>query len=372
MDKIYVTSPSLPPFDEYVAEIGSLWTSGVLTHQGPKYKELEDKVCGYLGVDYAALFANGHLALEGALWATCGDEGGEIITTPYTFASTTQAIVHMGFTPVFCDIDKRTMTIDVNKITDLISPKTKGILGVHVYGLPCDVDGIARIAEEHGLAVVYDAAHAFGERLRGKGVGRFGDVSMFSFHATKVFNTVEGGGLTFADDTLYRKLCAWRQFGSYESEAVDCVGTNAKMTEMHACMGLCNLRHMSEFIAARKQAFERYQEALRGLYGVTTISYPADLEPNYAYYPVLFNPEECGCTRDEVADALEAEGIFGRKYFYPLTSSFGCYRNKFAIQETPVAERISNEILCLPLYSGLSLEDVDRVTDVLLRRLGRK
>ncbi|MBR3160274.1 MAG: DegT/DnrJ/EryC1/StrS family aminotransferase [Atopobiaceae bacterium] len=362
---IPVTSPALPPFEEFVEEIRDIWDSHVLTHQGPKYHLLEEAIRDYLSVANAPLFANGHLALQVAFWSL-GLTSGEVITTPYTFSSTTQAIVGCGLTPVFCDIDPRTLCIDASKIEELITPKTKAIVGVHVYGTPCDVKAIEDIAKRHGLKVIYDAAHAFGETFDGVGIGNFGDISMFSMHATKVFNTVEGGCLTFNDDELYSVATAIRQFGCYGTDETQYVGTNAKLTELHAAMGLCNLRHIDESIARRKAAYRVYQAAFDAIPGIQTVYYPESLKPNYAYYPVLFDEEVFGKSRDQIADELEQRGIYARKYFYPLTSTFAVYGPMFEIQATPIAQKVSEQVLCLPLFADLSPDDAATISKIVL------
>lgn len=357
--------PSMPAYEAYIEEIKSLWENRWLTHTGPKHQELEKKLCGYLGVENVSLFANGHLAMELAIDAL--QLKGEVITTPFTFASTTQAIVRNGLVPVFCDIDEKTYTMDAKKIESLITEKTSAIMPVHVFGNVCDVEAIARIAEKYNLKVIYDAAHSFGESVNGNAIGRYGDVSMFSFHATKVFHTVEGGCLTYADSSYTQKFNELRQFGMVGQESVQAIGTNAKMTEMHAAMGLCNLRVVDEFIMKRKLATERYHELLSGVPGISLCKIPGNIKPNYAYMPALFNKEEFGMSRDDVCDLLAEEGIYARKYFFPLTSHFEIYQGMFDIQETPVAEKVANNILTLPLYSDLSLEDVERVCKVLLK-----
>lgn len=358
---IPVVSPSMPPYEEYLQEIQSLWESRWLTHTGPKHRQLQQALCQYMQLEHLELFANGHLALELGLLAL--GLTGEVITTPFTFASTTQAIVRCGLQPVFCDIRPDDYTIDADKIEALITERTSAILPVHVYGNLCQVDKIEAIARKYGLKVIYDAAHAFGIRQGGKGVGNFGDMSMFSFHATKVFHTVEGGGLAFRDPALHERLAELRQFGMQGQEAVPLVGTNAKMTEMHAAMGLCNLRHVDEYIARRKAAVRRYQERLRNIAGLKPCTEAEDVQGNYAYFPVLV--EGYVCSRDQLADRLAAHGIFARKYFYPITSSFACYQGRFPIQDTPVAQWVSDRILCLPLYSDLSLDTVDSICDLL-------
>lgn len=362
---IPVTSPALPPFEEFVDEIRDIWDSHILTHQGPKYQRLEAEICSYLGAKHAPLFANGHLALQVAFW-TLGLTDGEVITTPFTFASTTQAIVGCGLTPVFCDIDPVSMCIDASKIEDLITPRTKAIVGVHVYGLPCDFDEIQRIADEHGLKVIYDAAHAFGESYRGRPIGSYGDMSMFSMHATKVYNTVEGGCLTFDDEEMYEKACCIRQFGAYGTDETNYVGTNAKLTELHAAMGLCNLRHIDEFIAARKLVFDVYSQEFGEVEGLRLLQYPSELVPNYAYYPVVVDDELFGEDRDALAERLARHNILARKYFSPLTSSFEVYQDMFEIQDTPIAEDITRRVLCLPLYADLSQDEARAISQIVL------
>lgn len=360
---IMVVRSSMPPYEEFIEEIKDLWESRHLTHQGPKYHLLEEKLKEYLGVKEISMFANGHLALELAIEAM--GLTGEIITTPFTFASTTQAIVRNGLTPVFCDIREDDYTIDVSKIESLITDKTSAIMPVHVYGNVCDVYAIEKIAKKHNLKVIYDAAHVFGVEVDGVPIGNFGDMTMFSFHATKVYHTVEGGGLVFSDPKYLTKLAQLRQFGMQGQESVPIVGTNAKMTEMHAAMGLCNLRHIDEEIAKRKKAAERYLQRLGGVKGIK-LCYPKDnVKGNYAYFPVVFDGYKYN--RDEVSDLLAKENIFARKYFYPLTSDFEAYQGKFPIQDTPIARRIANNVLTLPLFADLTVEEVDRICDIILR-----
>ncbi len=360
---IMVVRSSMPPYEEFIAEIKDLWESRHLTHQGSKYHLLEEGLKKYLGVSNISMFANGHLALELAIKAM--GLTGEIITTPYTFASTTQAIVRNGLTPVFCDIREDDYTMDPAKIEALITEKTSAIMPVHVYGNVCDVYEIERIAKKHNLKVIYDAAHVFGVELDGIPVGNFGDMTMFSFHATKVFHTVEGGGLTFSNPAYLETLAQLRQFGMQGQEAVPMVGTNAKMTEMHAAMGLCNLRHIDEEIAKRKKAAERYLERLGGVSGIKLCYPKANVKANYAYFPIVF--EGYKYNRDEVSENLAKENIYARKYFYPLTSDFEAYQGMFPIQETPIARRIANNVLTLPLYADLTVEEVDQICDIILK-----
>ena len=362
---INVVRASLPPFEEYVEEISDIWESRWLTHTGPKHQQLEKDLESFLDTPNVELFSNGHMALELALRVL--KVKGEVITTPFTFASTTQAIADVGLTPVFCDINETDYTMDVDKIEDLITEKTEAIVPVHVYGNICDYKKIEEIAEKHHLKVIYDAAHAFGETIDGKNAANLGDVSMFSFHATKVFNTVEGGGLTFADDALCKEFAAIRQFGMYGKEDAEMLGTNAKMTEFHAAMGLCNLRHVLEEIDKRKMAYERYIERLTGVEGIYICPQKENVSYNYAYFPVRFSEEIFRKSRDQVADELIQNGIVPRKYFYPLTSDFTIIKEKFVVQDTPIAGKIADEILTLPLYAGLSEEEVDRICDIIMK-----
>lgn len=365
MQKINVTRSSMPDFEEYIKEIKPLWESRWLTNMGVKHNELEDALKKYLSVKNVSLFTNGHLALEAAI-AAMGLTG-EVITTPFTFASTTQAIVRNGLTPVFCDINKDDYTIDADKIESLITDKTTAIIPVHVYGNVCDVKKIAKIAEKHSLKVIYDAAHTFGVRVGNKGIGEFGDASMFSFHATKVFHTIEGGCVAYSDSSLTKKLLMQKNFGMENSESYPEVAGNAKMNEFQAAMGLCNLRHISEQIQKRKTVVERYIDNLSGADGITVWRPQKEVMHNYAYFPVMFDKELFGKSRDEVAAELAAENIFARKYFYPLTSEFECYKGKFEIQPTPIAEKAAQQVLTLPLYADLPLEDVDRICEAILR-----
>ena len=364
--RINVVMPSMPPYEEYCEEIKGLWDTRILTHSGQKHELLKKELLSYLKVDNLCLFANGHLALEIAIESL--GLTGEVITTPFTFASTTQAIVRNHLVPVFCDIDEESLTMDPSKIEKLITPKTSAIVPVHVYGNVCDVEGIQKIADKYNLKVIYDAAHAFGEEINGIGIGNYGDASMFSFHATKVFHTVEGGCTTFKDSGLNLIMEQIRQFGQLGKENAVRLGTNAKMTEMHAAMGLCNLRHLDEEINKRKRAVEIYRKRLEGVAGLKLcLNQQRNVKCNYAYFPVFFDKFVLGFDRDDVAAQLEKSNIFARKYFYPLTSDFDAYKGMFDIQETPVAKKIAEGILTLPLFSDISDDDVNRVCDVIIR-----
>ena len=358
---IQVTKSSMPNFEEYTNEIKDLWDTHWLTNMGTKHKNLESQLLDYLNVPNITLFTNGHLALECIIAAL--DLRGEVITTPFTFASTTHAIVRNGLKPVFCDINPDDYTIDVEKIESLITERTSAIIPVHVYGNVCDVDAIDRIAKKHNLKVIYDAAHTFGVTVNGQGIGTFGDASMFSFHATKVFNTIEGGAVTYNDSSIKQVLNDLKNFGITGPETVEYVGGNAKMNEFQAAMGICNLRHVNGEIIKRKKVVERYIENLKDITGIQLSKKQVDVESNYAYFPVVFDGYKM--TRDEVFEKLKGNDIIARKYFYPLTNSFECYKDQYDVDETPVAKYIAERVLTLPLYADLALEDVDRICEII-------
>jgi dTDP-4-amino-4,6-dideoxygalactose transaminase len=358
---IQVTKSSMPDFEEYIDEIRELWDTHWLTNMGTKHKNLESQLLDYLKVPNITLFTNGHLALECIIAAL--NLRGEVITTPFTFASTTHAIVRNGLKPVFCDINPYDYTIDVEKIESLITEKTSAIIPVHVYGNVCDVETIDRIAKKHNLKVIYDAAHTFGVTVNGQGVGTFGDASMFSFHATKVFNTIEGGAVTYNDSSIKQVLNDLKNFGITGLETVEYVGGNAKMNEFQAAMGICNLRHVNGEISKRKKVVERYIDNLKDIAGIQLSKEQMDVESNYAYFPVVFDGYKM--TRDEVFEKLKGNDIIARKYFYPLTNSFECYRGQYDVDKTPVAKYIAERVLTLPLYANLSLEDVDRICEII-------
>lgn len=361
---IPVMRPHLPPLEEYYREIQSVWDNHWLTNSGPKHTEFETQLKRYLSVDNIALFTNGHLALEAAIQAL--ELTGEVITSPYTFASTTQAILHSGLTPVFCDISPDSYTMDPSKIEALITPRTSAILPIHVYGNVCDYEAIDSIAQKYGLKVIYDAAHAFGIRVNGKSIADLGDASMFSFHATKVFHSIEGGALVYRRPELEDILRSWKNFGIVDVERVERVATNAKMTEFQACMGLCNLRNLSQTMESRKKAVQRYRNHLGQHPGLLLSPEVPGVTYNYAYFAVQVIPEEFGESRDELAQKLESKGIQTRKYFYPLTSQLSIPGLK--AQHTPIAEKVSSQILTLPLYTDIALEDVDKVCEAVLEK----
>lgn len=364
-EKIAVVQSGLPDFDEYVEEIRGLWETKWLTNNGEKHQQLEEGLRSYMNVNNIALFTNGHLALEAAIEVL--GLTGEVITTPFTFASTSHALVRKGLTPVYGDIRPDDYTLDATKLEKLITSKTSAIMPVHVYGNVCDVEAIEVIAKKHGLKVIYDAAHTFGVTVNGRGIGTFGDVSMFSFHATKVFHTIEGGALTFNDPELKERFERIKNFGITGPETVHEPGGNAKMNEFQAAMGLCNLRYVDETIAKRKVVRDAYDECLKEVPGIRLLKSQSGVETNHAYYPIVFTGEQN--RRDELFQVFADAGIFTRKYFYPLVTDYEWIGNRYASQRTPVARSIAERVLTLPLYPDLALDDVKRICDILAERM---
>lgn len=363
---ILVTKSSMPTAEEYMEEIKPIFESHWMTNMGPIYKKFQKQLISYLQVPEMSLFVNGHMALEMAIHALdLRETGGEVITTPFTFVSTTHAITRNNLKPVFCDIKPDDYTIDAEKIEALITDKTVAIIPVHVYGNICDVEAIQKIADKYGLKVIYDAAHAFGVTYKGTGIGNFGDASMFSFHATKVFNTIEGGGIAFKDKAYRTKLHELKNFGIHGSEDVLGIGGNAKLDEFRAAMGICNLKHIEQYISAREKVAKHYSERLSGIPGIRLCTPQEDVTANYAYYPVYFDEKVFGKSRDLIFEELADNDIHARKYFYPAINELSCYRNQYE-QNTPIAHDVSMHILTLPMYEGLALEDVDRICDIVL------
>ena len=361
---IPVIRSSMPPMEEYLAEIAPLWESRWLSNHGEKALELERRAAEYLGARHAVCTVNGHQALELVLQAL--ELKGEVITTPFTFVSTVAAIVRCGLTPVFCDVREDDCTLDPEKLEGLITERTCAILPVHVYGSLCRVGEIQAIAKKHDLKVIYDAAHAFGATYHGRGAGSFGDASMFSFHATKAFHSAEGGLITYRDERLTDALWQLQNFGLSGAGEVDRVAGNAKMNEFSAAMGLCNLRHLSEYLAGRKRAYEQYLSRLEGRQGIRLNRFSEDVEPNYTYFPIWIDPEEAGFSRDDLARALEDCGIGSRKYFSPAVCDMEPYRI-FDRGQTPIARKAASQVLTLPMYAELTQTEVDEICDVILK-----
>ena len=363
-EKIFVTQSSMPPYEEYIEAIKPLWDSHWLTNMGKYHKELEAQLKTYLKVPQISLMVNGHMALEMAIQAMDFPEGAEVITTPFTFISTTHAIVRNHLKPVFCDVKLSDGTIDETKIEDLITENTVAIVPVHVYGNICNIEEIQRIADKYSLKVIYDAAHAFGVTYKGKGIGSYGDASVFSFHATKVFNTIEGGAVTFSDPKFYDKLYNLKNFGIRGEELVVSVGANAKMNEFAAIMGLCNLKHIDAVIQERKIRYEKYKELLRDVPGIRFFEDKPECEKNYAYFPIRVE-ETYGMTRNELYDRLREHNIYARKYFYPLTSDQACFKNKYKKVDLSNARKLSEEVLALPFYQKLEFEKIKEIAELI-------
>lgn len=362
--KIFVTQSSMPPFEEYVDAIKPLWNSHWLTNMGKYHQELEEKLKEYLDVPNLSLMVNGHMALEMIIQAYNFPKGSEIITTPFTFISTTHAIVRNYLKPVFCDVKLSDGTIDETKIEDLITENTVAILPVHVYGNVCDVKAIQTIADKYRLKVIYDAAHAFGVRYAGKGIGNYGDASIFSFHATKIFNTIEGGAVTFSAPEIKEKLYNLKNFGIRGEELVVDIGANAKMNEFAAIMGLCNLKYIDSVLEARKKRYIIYEKKINFIKGIKLFNSNINVIPNYAYFPILIQ-EDYRISRDELHDLLKVHDIYSRKYFYPITSDQACFKNKYKKCNLENARRLANQILVLPLYENLEESKIIQILKII-------
>lgn len=363
-EKILVTQSSLPPYEEYTEAIRPLWDSHWLTNTGEYHMQLEAALQSYLDVNGLSLFVNGHMALEMAIQMMDFPENAEVITTPFTFISTTHSIVRNRLTPVFCDVKLSDGTIDENQIENLITERTVAIIPVHVYGNICNVEAIQKIANKYNLKVIYDAAHAFGVKYKGQGIGNYGDASIFSFHATKVFNTIEGGAVAFQDSKYYEKLYNLKNFGIRNEELVTTIGANAKMNEFCAIMGLCNLKYIECALAERKARCDYYRKHLKNVKGIRLFDLPVNVTPNYAYFPILIN-NQYHRTRDELYNLFRENNIYARKYFYPLTSSQPCFRNKYKDRVLEKATELSEQVLTIPLYETLKISDMDKILHII-------
>ncbi|WP_125980753.1 DegT/DnrJ/EryC1/StrS family aminotransferase [Loigolactobacillus iwatensis] len=361
--KILVTESTMPSLTEYIEEITDLWQSKWLTNEGVKVQKLTKQLKNYLEVDSLSLVTNGHTALELAL-AAFDLHGGEVITTPFTFISTTNAICRAGLTPVFANIDPETFTLDPAKVEALITPRTKAILPVHIYGNACDVEAFADLATKYNLKLIYDGAHSFGTKYFGKSLGQFGDITTYSFHATKLFNTIEGGAIVANDEQIHNRLTQLKNFGLKNGEPVE-IGLNGKMNEFSAAMGLCNLRQNDAMIEQRKMRYQYYYERLQNIPGIQLNPQQNGIESNAAYFPVLFH-DTFGCCRETIIDRLMKQNIFPRKYFYPLTSESPSIQNNYPIQATPIAHDYAQRVLTLPLYPNLEFEIIDQICQIII------
>lgn len=360
---IYVTKTFLPPFEEFIEKIKPIWKTCWITNNGKLHNQLQEELSKYLNVSNSTLFTNGHLALDIAIKSL--GLTGEVITTPFTFASTVHAIVMNNLTPVFCDINKNDFTIDVDKIEELITEKTSAIIPVHVFGYPCDVMKIEKIAQKYNLKVIYDSAHAFGVEVNGVGIGNFGDISMFSLHATKVYNSIEGGILTYNNSDFKNKLDMLKNFGITGEESVEAVGLNAKMNEFQSAMGLINLKYINEQIEKRKLITETYRELLKEIDGISFLEDKEGIKHNYSYFPIIINELITGINRNEINEILKSYNIFTRKYFYPLVSDFDCYVGKYNDNNLENAKYVSDRVLTLPIYAELEVKDVIKIVKVI-------
>ncbi len=363
---ISLIEPLLPNIDEYKAQIEDIWTAKWLTNMGKKHNLLEEKLLNVLKVPYSLLFNNGTIALLTAAKALDLPYKSEVITTPFTFAATPHCISWNNCRPVFCDIEPNTMTIDTDKIESLITPNTSAILGVHVYGFPCNVEKIDKIAKKHNLKVIYDAAHAFSTEINGIGIGNFGDISMFSFHATKLFNTIEGGCLTFKDEYLLKRIRNLRNFGIQNEEVVEEVGINGKMNEFQAAMGLLNLEIYRVEQEKRKKIKDYYNKNLSNIRGIRIPKMPNNTTDSYQYYPIIIE-NDYPISRNELYDTFKRHNILTRKYFYPACTDYDCYKDDLAVKlsNLTVVNDIKHKVLCLPYHSNLTFEDLIRICEVI-------
>jgi dTDP-4-amino-4,6-dideoxygalactose transaminase len=365
--QITVTSPLLPNLDEFHALLKEIWDSKWITNNGSFHKRLEAELAAYLKVPYISLFTNGTLPLITALQAM--RITGEVITTPYSFVATTHSLWWNGIKPVFVDIDPATCNLDPAKIEAAITPKTTAIMPVHCYGKPCDTKGIQAVADKYGLKVIYDAAHAFGVEVDGESILKAGDMSTLSFHATKVYNTIEGGALIMHDEATKQRIDYLKNFGFANETTVVAPGINSKVDEMRAAYGLLNLRQVDAAIAARQKVANRYREVLRNVPGITFFDDMPGVRHNYSYFPIFIDAEQYGMTRDELYFKMKDANVLGRRYFYPLISDFSTYRSlpSAGADKLPVATKVANSVICLPMHHELSDEDIERVLNLTLK-----
>ncbi|MDR1877603.1 MAG: DegT/DnrJ/EryC1/StrS family aminotransferase [Flavobacteriaceae bacterium] len=358
---IPVTKPQLPPLDEFNSYLKKIWENQWLTNNGPLHQELEQALCDYLGIKYISLFSNGTLALITAIQSL--KLSGEVITTPYSFVATTHSLWWNNIKPVFVDIEPDFMNIDPEKIEAAITPQTTAILPVHVYGNPCDIDKIQKIADTYGLKVLYDSAHAFGTKINGNSILNYGDLSILSFHATKVYSTIEGGAIISHDKKTKDRIDKLKNFGFADEVTVVAPGINAKLNEIQAAYGLVQLKYIDEMLVKRRSINSLYRELLKDIKGIRLLPEAENSETPHSYFPILIDKEQYGKTRDELYELLKTKNIYGRRYFYPLISNLPTYRGLPSASESnlPVANKIAEKVLCLPMYSELSLSDVEKI-----------
>lgn len=364
-DQITVTSPLLPPLEEFYPYLKDIWNRKWITNNGHYHQELETALAKYLGVEYISLFTNGTLPLITALQAL--RITGEVITTPYSFVATTHSLWWNGIKPVFVDVEASTGNINPELIEAAITPKTTAIMPVHVYGNPCDIDAIQNIADKYGLKVIYDSAHAFGVEINGKSILNAGDISTLSFHATKTYNTIEGGALICHDAKTKERIDHLKNFGFVGETEVVAPGINSKMDEIRAAYGLINLNHVDDAIAARKKASEFYSKKLNDIDGIRLFDKRTDVKYNYSYFPIFVDAEKYGMSRDELYTKLKENNILGRRYFYPLISEFTTYRGlpSASSANLPIATKLANQVICLPMHHALSPKDLELIVDTI-------
>ncbi len=362
---VMVTSPLLPPLESFIPYLEQIWQSKKLTNGGPFHSELEQALTDYLGVGHLSLFANGTLALMTALQAL--RITGEVITTPYSFVATSHALLWNNIKPVFVDVDPTTCNMDPKKIEAAITPNTTAIMPVHCYGFPCDIDAIQRIADNYGLRVIYDAAHAFDVREDGASILNHGDLSVLSFHATKVFNTFEGGAIICPNEKVKKRIDYLKNFGFSDEVTVVAPGINGKMNEFQAAFGLLQLKHIESALSKRKSIYQKYQDALQGLKGISFIQCPSNVEWNYSYCPIFIDEHAFPLTRDELYSELKLHNVFTRRYFYPLISEFPMYKGLPSSNALNLASahHVSSRVLCLPLYPDLEDDEMERIIGVI-------
>lgn len=362
---IFVTQPSMPPLEEFNEYLQKIWESKILTNNGPFHQQLENELCNYLGVKYISLFSNGTLALITALQTL--RITGEVITTPFSFVATTHALWWNGIKPVFVDIESQTFNIDPERIEAAITPQTTAILPVHVYGNPCNVEKIQKIADTYGLKIIYDACHTFGVKVNGNSIYNFGDLSVLSFHATKVYTTIEGGAIICNDEKTKKRIDFLKNFGFADEITVVAPGINAKMNELQAAFGLLELKYVDKHIANRKRIAENYRLYLDNIEGIRVLQDLKGVQHNYPYFPILIDKNKYGKTRDQVYEFMKQNNIYTRRYFYPLISEFPTYKGlaSASIDNLPIAEQVAKEVLCLPIYPELKIEEVQQICSLL-------